>query len=97
MMEDQAVISDEVLARYAADAAADVEGVSLHGGKPVAVSVHEGGIRLTTHIELEWGRRVQDVASMLQSQVKRYVERMTNSRVDAVSVVVDRVGGPPSS
>jgi uncharacterized alkaline shock family protein YloU len=96
-MDDQAVISDEVLARYAADAAADVTGVSLHGGKPVVASVEDGGIRLTAHVELEWGRRAEQVASALQEQVRDYVERMTRSRVVAVNVVVDRVGGSSSS
>jgi len=96
-MEEQAVVSDEVLARYAADAAAEVAGVSLHGSKPVTASVDDSGIRLTTHVELAWGRRADDAAAALQSHVRDYVERMTNATVAAIDVVVVRFGNPPSS
>jgi uncharacterized alkaline shock family protein YloU len=100
-MDEPALISADVLARYAGDAASDVVGVSalaespLHRGRGVAVREAEDGIRIAVHVELEWARSAGDVGGEVQRRVREYVERMTNAKVGAVDVVVERVNAPP--
>ena len=101
-MDESALISADVLARYAGDAASEVEGVSalgdspLHRGRGVAVTEAADGIHISVHVELEWARSATEVGGRVQRRVREYVERMTNARVEAVDVVVERVSAPPT-
>jgi uncharacterized alkaline shock family protein YloU len=95
-MGHEPVISPDVLARYAGDAAAEVTGVSALG-RAVEIADHDGALGLTVHVELEWGRSASEVGRKVQRRVRDYVESMTNKKVGAVEVVIERVTAPPAS
>lgn len=90
------VISNDVLARYAGDAALEAPGVS--GLTRDAAEVVEGDttVDVDVHVELAWGAGAESVASDVQQRVTDYLERMANVRVGSVDVVVERVGAPPA-
>ncbi len=92
----EAVISNEVLARYAADAALEVEGVSGLGRDAADISGSEGSVDIAVRVELVWGAPAAEVATRVQERVSEYLERIANVRVGSVDVVVDRVGTPPA-
>lgn len=102
MEEPQSLISPDVLARYAADAALEVEGVSglaesaLHRAKGVSVGGAEGAPTVGIRIELEWGRSAAEVAGEVQRRVAEYLRRMARVTPGAVEVVVGSVGPPPA-
>jgi uncharacterized alkaline shock family protein YloU len=101
-MEGQSVISPEVLARYAGDAAREVSGVAGLAQSPMqrdrAVEISSSGdsTAVIVHLELEWGSAAADVARNVQARVAEYLERMANLEVGSVDVVIDGVGAPPA-
>jgi uncharacterized alkaline shock family protein YloU len=90
------VISAGVLARYAGDAAQEVEGVSGLTRDAAQVVGTAERADVVVHLELEWGAAAQDVARRVQERVAEYLERMANLEVGSVDVVVERVGAPPA-
>ena len=90
------VISTEVLARYAGDAAAEVTGVSglTRGAAEVSNTAEKTDVVL--HLQLEWGASAEAVARHVQERVADYLGRMANLQVGSVDVVVERVGAPPA-
>jgi uncharacterized alkaline shock family protein YloU len=90
------VISSDVLARYAGDAALEVEGVSRLARDAAEISGGDGSFGIAVHVELEWGAAAEGVARDVQERVAEYVERMANVHVGSVDVVVQRVGAPPA-
>jgi len=101
-MEGSSVISAEVLARYAGDAAREVHGVAGLAERPlprdraIEISSANDGTAVTVRIELDWGRSAADVAREVQTRVAEYLGRMANLTVRSVDVVVDGVGAPPA-
>ena len=101
-MEGHSVISPDVLARYAADAAREVDGVvglaesALHREKGVVFSGDETSPTVEVHVELEWGRSATAVATDVQRRVGEYLERMANLTPASIDVVVAGVGAPPA-
>ena len=101
-MEGQALISPDVLARYAGDAAREVAGVAelaesqLHRGKGVEISGSDTTTAITIHVELEWGSSAKDVSGEVQRRVAEYLERMAGLKVASVDVVVEGVRAPPA-
>jgi uncharacterized alkaline shock family protein YloU len=95
MMEGP-VISTDVLARYAGDAAQEVDGVSAltRGAAEVTGTTERADV--VVHLELEWGAPAADVARRVQDRVAEYLERMANVGVGSVDVVVEGVGAPPA-
>lgn len=100
-MEGQASISTDVIGRYAADAACDVDGVrglvanQLHRHRGVRVTGDgAAGATVELHLDLEWGSSVPDVGRTVQERVAEYLERMAGARPAAVNVVVDAIGPP---
>jgi uncharacterized alkaline shock family protein YloU len=95
-----ATISSDVLARYAADAARDVDGVrgfvesTLHRHKGVRVLEGDGAVRLELHIAVEWGASIPEVGLALQQRLSAYLARMASIEAEAVDVVVDEIGAP---
>jgi len=87
------VISSEVVARYAADAAREVEGVAA-----VVEGVRKGirvdGEAIVLHLSLRYGVSIPAVGEAVQRGVADYLERMTDARPAAVNVVVEEVDGP---
>ena len=96
------MISPEVLARYAGDAAREVAGVAvladgaLHRERAIEVSTSTDSTDVTVHVQLEWGSAAADVAREVQTRVAEYLERMANLTVGSVDVVVEGVGSPPA-
>ncbi len=99
-MEGHALISPDVLARYAADAARDVEGVSalpesgLQRARAASVRTEDDAYEVQVHVELEWGRSAAEVGAAVQRSVTDYLERMAAVRPSSVDVLVDGVGAP---
>jgi uncharacterized alkaline shock family protein YloU len=98
---DQPLISAEVLARYAGDAAREVDGVAglaegaLHRGKAVVVSGDEDTLAVGLSLELAWGRSAAEVATEVQKRVSEYLARMASMTPASVDVVFDAVSAPP--
>jgi len=90
------VISPEVLARYAGDAALEVDGVSRLAGTAPEVTHTGDAADVVVHVELRWGAGSEDVARQVQERVAEYLGRMAELEVGSVDVVVERVGAPPA-
>ena len=96
-MGADAQISPEVLARYAADAAAEVEGVGRlvgdrvrrHGG--VRVKTVDGGVAVEVHMAATSGVALPALGRKVQRQVADYLERMTGSAPTSVDVFVHEI------
>src|SRR4029453_9092955 len=92
-----AKISKDVLARYAADAAADVKGVSgrvrdrlrRHDGVRVK---DEDAVVIEVHLAAGAGVSVPGLGRDVQERVAEYLERMTGTAPSAVAVVVHEIG-----
>lgn len=92
MVRGGSVISPEVVAKYAADAAREVEGVTgVVEGVRKGIRIEGDAIEL--HLALAWGASIPQVGAAVQSRVADYLERMTDTRPAAVNVVVDEVDG----
>ena len=103
-MTGPATISNDVLARYAADAAREVQGVhatveggGLTRGRGVRVSADEDGVSVEIRLALDWGTDAQAVARAVQARVADYLGRMADVTLRAVDVVVDEIGAPPAA
>jgi len=89
----QASISAEILGRYAADAALEVDGVRevpKRGGVKVAES--DGEVRVELHLAVEWGVSIPEVGRDVQMRVREYLLRMADVEPASVEVVVDEIG-----
>jgi uncharacterized alkaline shock family protein YloU len=86
-VEGHSVISPEVLARYAADAAAEVPGV--HTKQRRGARVTGGGVEV--HLVVDYGADVPRVAAEVQRHVREYLQRMADVTPAAVHVIVDDV------
>ncbi len=98
-MEGHASISPDVLARYAADAALEVDGVrSLVGShlprhRSVRITVEDDGrVSVELHLAAEWGAPFGSAGSEVQARVAEYLARMADVQPARVDVVVDEVG-----
>ena len=90
-MQGHSVISPDVLARYAADAAREVEGVHglLGRNDGVKVAREEGRVGVELHLELEWGANAGTVGAAVQAHVADCLARMADVRPHTVDVIVD--------
>ena len=99
-MEGHAVISADVLASYAADAALEVSGVhglvgsALHRHEGVKVSREEGTVEVELHLALDWGAGAGAVGAEVQTHVAECLLRMADVRPDSVEVFVDEFAPP---
>ena len=86
------MISTDVVARYAADAACEVDGVAriVEG---VRKGIRMEGDEIELHVCVRWGVSIPEVGAAVQRNVAAYLERMTDSRPAAVNVVIDEVDG----
>jgi uncharacterized alkaline shock family protein YloU len=101
-VEGHASISPDILARYAADAALDVDGVRglVDGRFPphrgVRVTDEDGRLTLELHLAVEWGASIPRVGATVQARVRDYLARMADLDLAAVNVVVDELGPLPA-
>ena len=97
-MAGRASISSEVLARYAADAALEIDGVrglvasQLHRHRGVRVSGEDGSVTIELHLDVDWGTRLPELGHEVQRHVLEYLERMVGTRPAAINVVIDAIG-----
>jgi uncharacterized alkaline shock family protein YloU len=92
-MEGHASISADILSRYAADAAREVDGVrGLAGRRPARISESDGRVTVEVHVGVEWDASIPVVGRQVQDRVRSYLERMTELDLAGVNVVVDEVG-----
>jgi uncharacterized alkaline shock family protein YloU len=87
-MEGHSHISPDVLARYAADAAAEVAGVHTKQRRGAKVV---GGSAVEVHIVVDYGANIPSVAADVQQRVSDYLAQMADARPSTVHVVVDDV------
>ena len=85
--EGHSVISPEVLARYAADAAAEVPGVHTKQRRGARVT----GSEVEVHVVIDYGANIPDVAAQVQRRVIEYLGQMADVMPSSVAVVVDDV------
>jgi uncharacterized alkaline shock family protein YloU len=98
-MESHATISNDILVRYAADAAREVAGVrvaagGLPGRRGVRVGDEDGRLTVELHVELDRGLPIPATARAVQQSVRDYLTRMTELPLATVNVVVDAIGSP---
>ncbi len=86
-MEGHSVISPDVLARYAADAAAEVPGVHTKQRRGARVT----GTEVEVHVVVDYGAEITRVAAEVQSRVHDYLGQMADVAPTAVHVVVEDV------
>ena len=95
-----ASISSDILARYAADAAREVDGVRglveshLPRHRGARVTEDDAGVRVALHLDVEWGASIADVGRAVQRHVRDYLRRMADVEPVAVDVIVDEIGAP---
>lgn len=96
-MADQATIATDILARYAADAAREVDGVRrvvdrpIPGRRGVRVAGRDGSLRIEVHVVAEWGASLPSLGTRVQKRVREYLGSMADVEPAAVDVVVDAV------
>jgi len=97
MTDGQATISADILARYAADAAGEVDGVrGVSGRRGVKVERDDAGaVRVELHLLVDWGTSIPVLGESVQARVREYLGRMADVSPAAVDVVVDEVGPVP--
>jgi uncharacterized alkaline shock family protein YloU len=96
-VEGHSLISPDVLASYAADAARETTGVAglvespLHRHKGVRVAEQEGRVSVELHLAADWGASLPEVGRAVQRRVVEYLARMADVRPAAVNVVFDEI------
>jgi uncharacterized alkaline shock family protein YloU len=93
-----ASVSSDIIARYAADAAREVDGVQdlvestlpRHNG--VRVVQGDGSVRVELHVTVEWGASIPAVGVAVQKRVAEYLSTMLDIELQGVDVVVDEIG-----
>jgi uncharacterized alkaline shock family protein YloU len=102
-MEGHSLISADILASYAADAALEIDGVDrlVEGTRPrhngVRVTNDDGVVGLELHLGVHWGVNGPAVGSAVQTRVAEYLGRMTNLTLSSVDVIVADIGPPPEA
>jgi uncharacterized alkaline shock family protein YloU len=97
-VEGKPQISPDVLARYAADAATEVEGVRglvgdrvrRHDG--VRVTESSDSLAVEVHVTVSAGRSIPDLGRDVQQRVADYLQRMAGTAPAAVDVIVHEIG-----
>jgi uncharacterized alkaline shock family protein YloU len=96
-MSEHATISSDILARYAADAAQEVDGVRglveshLPRHRGVRITDDEGRVTVEVHLAVDWGASIPAVGREVQQRIAEYLQRMADVRPAAIDVVVDEI------
>ena len=97
---EQASISADILASYAADAACEVDGVRglverhLPGRRGVRVAREDGRVSVELHVRVERGASIPELGEAVQLRVRDYLRRMADLDVATIDVVVDEIAEP---
>ena len=100
-MGGHSLISTDILASYAADAALEIDGVHhlVDGTRPkhpgVKIATDGDTVSVELHLALDWGTNAPAVGSAVQERVAEYLARMTDLTTSSVDVGVDEFGPPP--
>ncbi len=86
-MEGHALISTEVICRYAADAAQEIDGVRISGRR--GVKLEDGRVEL--HLVVDWGTEIPTAMREVQARVRDYLKRMADVDVAGVDIVVEDI------
>ena len=102
-MEGHSLISADIIARYAEDAALEVDGVRgfvtpergkwRHRG--ARVTEGDGVISVELHLDVDWGANVPAIGAAVQTRVAEYLGRMVDRAPARVDVIVAGIGPPP--
>ena len=91
-MEGHGLVSPEVVARYARDAAQGVPGVArIVDGVRKGVRVEGDAIEL--HLAVDWAASIPELGAAVQRQVADYLARMTDMRPATVNIIVEEIDG----
>lgn len=96
-MADQATIATDILARYAADAAREVEGVRrvvdrpIPGRRGVRVGEEDGTVRVELHVVAAGDASLPRLGARVQKRVREYLGSMADVELSTVDVVVDAI------
>jgi uncharacterized alkaline shock family protein YloU len=97
-VDRKAVVAEDVLASYAADAAREIEGVAcvLDGSLPhrrgAQVSVTDCGAGVEIHLGIDWGVDAVEVGTTVQARVAEYLVQMAGFSRVTVGVVIGQIG-----
>jgi uncharacterized alkaline shock family protein YloU len=101
-MAGHSLISTDILASYAADAAREITGVRglVEGARPrhrgVKVTEDGGNVSFELHLAVDWGASVPAVGRSVQRRVADYLGRMADVTPHRIDVFVDEIGPPPA-
>lgn len=100
-------IADDVLGVIASIAAAEIKGIKSLSGtlseevmekigkknfhKGVTVEMQDGAAKVNLHLVVDYGTKINEVAGMVQENVKLAIESMTGISVSAVDVYVEHL------
>ena len=96
-VSEHPVISADVVASYAAAAAAEVEGVvrivdgSVRRGVRVALADRTSPLTVELRLEVAWGGDAAEIGCRVQERVAEYLRRMVAAPAVKVDVTVDAV------
>jgi uncharacterized alkaline shock family protein YloU len=88
---DQATIATDILARYAADAAREVDGVRAISGRRGVRITGKGATRVELHVVAERGVSIPSLGRTVQARVREYLSSMADLEPASVDVVVDAI------
>lgn len=91
-MANESSISTDILARYAADAAREVDAVrSISRRRGVRISGGADAIRVELHVVAARGESLPSLGRRVQARVREYLLSMADLEPATVDVVVDAV------
>jgi uncharacterized alkaline shock family protein YloU len=99
-VEGHSLISADILASYAADAAREVAGVrglvesALHRHRGVRISEEDGAVDVELHLAVDWGANLPALGERVQERVAAYLGRMADVTPRTVGVVIAEIGPP---
>ena len=103
---NEIIIVDDVLQTIAAHSVKEMDGVSLISSftegimekivkkstnKAVRVDMQDKNVSLEVHIAIEHGLKITDVCSVLQANIKKDIEEVTDLIVESVNIFVDNL------
>lgn len=102
-MEGHSVISSDVLAAYAADAAREIPGVAglvegpLHRHRGVRIVEDGEAVTVEVQLSVEWSASAPEVGLRVQERVADYLGEMAAVTPRRVDVVVAEIARPPAA